>query len=148
MPMLSHASVTVSCAILGLVLVVTRDGWLQSVYGGSRRTGYQSAAAALHCDAPRTAIAGGKTVNWPPTVTNLIRRSGGHYPRCGLPTRVTVRSNSGRSAFGNITSINDERCGRARRSGDLCQLDSLRHPPALRLLPAFSAGGICVSSSC
>lgn len=50
------AAITVSCAILGIVLVVTRDGWLSLFYGGSRCTQYHIATAALYRHAPGMAV--------------------------------------------------------------------------------------------
>ncbi len=99
------------------VLVVTRDGWLSLFMAAVIRAGYQSAAAALHCDAPRTAIAGGKTVLAASRHEPNPGAAGAIIPVAGSSARVTVRSNSDESAFGNITSINDGRCGRANRSG-------------------------------
>lgn len=50
------AAITVSCAILGIVLVVTRDGWLSLFYGGSRCTQYHIATAALYRHASGMAV--------------------------------------------------------------------------------------------
>ncbi len=57
------AAITVSCAILGMVLVVTRDGWLSLFIGRRSGPGYDAAAAAVHCDAPGLAAAGREAVD-------------------------------------------------------------------------------------
>lgn len=56
------AAITVSCSILGLVLVVTRDA-AEPVYGSSGGTRYHPAAAAVHRHAARTAAAGRQAVD-------------------------------------------------------------------------------------
>ncbi|ELX87259.1 putative ion channel protein [Salmonella enterica subsp. enterica serovar Enteritidis str. SE8a] len=99
----------------------------------------------LHELLHRLAIAGGKTVAGRQPSRTLIRRSGGHYPPLRASSaRVTVRSNSGRSAFGNITSINDRRCGRARRSRTSASWIACVTRQHSACCAAFSAGGICV----
>ncbi len=52
------AAITISCAILGLVLVVTRDGWLSLFMAAVVVPDTTLAAAALYRDAPGLATAG------------------------------------------------------------------------------------------
>ena len=49
------AAITVSCAILGIVLVVTRDGWL-SLFMAQSLYQYHIATAALYRHAPGMAV--------------------------------------------------------------------------------------------
>ncbi len=50
------AAITVSCAILGIVLVVTRDGWLSLFMAAVGCTQYHIATAALYRHAPGMAV--------------------------------------------------------------------------------------------
>ncbi len=78
------AAITVSCAILGLVLVVTRDGWLSLFMAAVVVPDTNLLPLLCIVMLPARLLLAGKPC-WPPTVTNPNPAQRGHYPRCGLP---------------------------------------------------------------
>ncbi len=67
------AAITVSCAILGIVLVVTRDGWLSLLWRQSLYP-YHIATAALYRHAPGMAVVAGKPMM-------MVNRRSNSHPR-------------------------------------------------------------------